>query len=70
MYNVGEAYTPIISERLVWLPQSTIEPDVKSQFDFTQNMAYDTTRIRTELGYREILSEEEGLLRTLEDREN
>jgi nucleoside-diphosphate-sugar epimerase len=64
VYNVGEAYTPTMAQRLSSLPQSTIEPDVNSQFDFTQNIAYDTSRIRTELGYREIFSEEECLLRT------
>lgn len=70
VYNVGEAYTPTIAERLAWLPHSTIEPDLTSHFDFTQNMAYDTSRIRTELGYREIIAEEEGLLRTLRARPN
>ena len=65
VYNVGEAYTPTIAQRLAGLPQSTIEPDVKSPFDFTQNIAYDTSRIRIALGYREIISEEEALLRTL-----
>lgn len=70
VYNIGEAYTPTIAERLAWLPHSTIEPDLNSHFDFTQNMAYDTSRIRTELGYREIIAEEEGLLRTLRARSN
>lgn len=70
VYNVGEAYTPTMAERLAWLPPSAIEPDMKSQFDFAQNMAYDTTRIRTELGYRETVSEEEGALRTLRARSN
>jgi nucleoside-diphosphate-sugar epimerase len=65
VYNVGEAYTPTIAERLTCLPPSIIEPDLTSQFDFRQNMHYDTSRIRTELGYREIVSEGEGLLRTL-----
>jgi len=65
IYNVGEAYTPTIAERLAWLPPSTIEPDLSSQFDFTQDIAYDTSRIRTELGYSEIVPEREGLLRTL-----
>ena len=64
-YNVGEASTPTISERLAGLPASAMEPDVNSQFDFTQNIAYDTSRIRSELGYREVISEEEGVLRTL-----
>jgi nucleoside-diphosphate-sugar epimerase len=65
IYNVGEAYTPSIAERLAWLPPSTIEPDLSSQFDFTQDIACDTSRIRVELGYCEIVSEKEGLLRTL-----
>jgi nucleoside-diphosphate-sugar epimerase len=70
VYNVGEAVTPTIAERLAWLPPSAIEPDLNSQFDFTQNIAYDTSRIRTELGYRESISEEEGCLRTLRARSN
>jgi nucleoside-diphosphate-sugar epimerase len=65
VYNVGEAYTPTVSERLAQLPQSAIETDLASPFEFIQNIAYDTSRIRTELGYREIVSEEEALLRTL-----
>ena len=65
VYNVGEASTPTIAERLAWLPPSAIEPDLSSPFDFTQNIAYDTSRIRTELGYREIVSEQEAVLRTL-----
>jgi nucleoside-diphosphate-sugar epimerase len=65
IYNVGEAYTPTIAERLACLPPSTIQPDPDTHFDFRQSMAYDTTRIRTELGYREIISEEEGFLKTL-----
>ena len=65
VYNVGEADTPTIAERIRLLPASSIEPDGNSPFDFTQNIAYDTSRIRRELGYREIISEEEALLRTL-----
>jgi len=65
IYNVGEPYTPTTAERLAWLPPSTIEPDLSSQFDFAQDIAYDTSRIRVELGYCEIVPEKEGLLRTL-----
>jgi nucleoside-diphosphate-sugar epimerase len=65
VYNVGEASTPTIAERLEWMPPSALEPDLSSPFDFTQNIAYDTSRIRTELGYREIISEQEAVLRTL-----
>jgi nucleoside-diphosphate-sugar epimerase len=65
VYNIGEASTPTTAERLIWMPPSTIQPDVNSPFDFAQNIAYDTGRIRNELGYREVVSEEEGVLRTL-----
>ncbi len=33
--------------------------------NFEQNIAYDTSRIRNELGYREPIPESEGLHRTL-----
>lgn len=68
IYNVGEAYTPTVAERLALLPPSTIEPDLDSQYDFSQNIAYDTNRIRAELGYHEIVSEEKGYLETLRSR--
>jgi nucleoside-diphosphate-sugar epimerase len=70
IYNVGEARTPTTAERLAWLPPSTIEPDLSSQFDFTQDIAYDTSRIRAELGYCEIVPEKEGFLRTLRSSSN
>jgi hypothetical protein len=34
-------------------------------YDFAYHVAYDTTRIRTELGYREVLPAEAALVRTL-----
>jgi hypothetical protein len=54
-----------MDERLAWLPPSTIEPDLGSQFDFNQDIAYDTSRIRVELGYDEIVPEKEAVLKTL-----
>ena len=65
IYNVGEEYTPTIEERLESLPQSTIARPGTTVFNFRQNIAYDTTRIRRELGYAESISYEEGLRRTL-----
>jgi len=65
IYNVGEMYTPTIAERLAGLPPSSIEPDHSCDFDFTQDIACDTSLIRSELGYREIVPEEEGRQRTL-----
>jgi nucleoside-diphosphate-sugar epimerase len=65
IYNVGEAYTPTTGERLRDLPPPTVPIDEAKAFDFRHNIAYDTTRIRTELPYVEPVSYEEGLARTL-----
>lgn len=64
-YNVGERETPTISERLAHLPPSALEPVSEGAHDFTQDIVYDTEPIRAELGYREVISWEEGRRRTL-----
>jgi nucleoside-diphosphate-sugar epimerase len=68
VYNVGEENTPTVAERLAGLPASDIAPDPESSFDFSHDIAYDTTRIRHELGYREPVDYEEGLRRTFRSR--
>jgi nucleoside-diphosphate-sugar epimerase len=65
IYNAGEEYTPTVAERLASLPGSEVATDLSIGHDFAQDIAYDTTRIRTELGYSEPVSYEEGLRRTL-----
>jgi nucleoside-diphosphate-sugar epimerase len=65
VYNVGEASTPSIAERLRTLPPSSLPPAAANRYDFRQNIAFDTTRIRKELGYAEPVSYDEGLKRTL-----
>jgi nucleoside-diphosphate-sugar epimerase len=65
IYNVGEEYTPTVAERLKALPESAITPDHETAFDFAHDIAYDTTRIRRELSYREPVGYEEGLRRTM-----
>jgi nucleoside-diphosphate-sugar epimerase len=64
VYNVGEEHTPTIAERLKSLPPAT-KPPVESDYDFRHIIAYDTRRIREELGYVEPVSYDEGLQRTL-----
>jgi nucleoside-diphosphate-sugar epimerase len=39
--------------------------EIANAYDFRQDIAYDTTRIRAELGYNESVSYEECLKRTL-----
>lgn len=65
VYNVGEAYTPTVAERLEGLPSSSVPVAEAEGFDFRNDIAYDTTRIRRELGYVEPVSYQEGLKRTL-----
>ena len=65
VYNVGEEYTPTIEERLRTLPPSSVVTVDVRTYNFRQDIAYDTTRIRRELGYGEIVPYELGLKRTL-----
>ena len=65
IYNVGESYTPTMAERLRSLPPWDLAPDFNRDFCFLHDIACDTTRIRSELGYREPVSYQEGIRRTL-----
>ena len=64
IYNVGEERTPSVAERLADLPRSSL-PDMTMTMNFAQNLVYDTSRIRHELGYTDIVEYGEGLRRTV-----
>lgn len=64
IYNVGEEHTPTIGERLAKLPPSDF-PDQHLPFHFEHDIVYDTSRIRRELGYREVVPESDAALLTL-----
>ena len=64
IYNVGEERTPSVAERLADLPRSSL-PDMTMTANFAQNLVYDTSRIRHELGYTDIVEYGEGLRRTV-----
>ena len=64
IYNVGEEQTPTVGERLAHLPPPEIA-DEGPPMNYAQDIAYDTARIRCELGFRERVGYEEGLRRTL-----
>jgi nucleoside-diphosphate-sugar epimerase len=79
IYNVGESHTPTMAERLaefarvagwkgpiVEVPASELAEVDRMPYDFAHHIAYDTTRIRTELGYREVIPHQFALARTLE----
>jgi nucleoside-diphosphate-sugar epimerase len=61
IYNVGEEHTPAVAERLARLPESSVPINTDPRFNFEQDIAYDTARIRRELGYRETVDEEEAM---------
>jgi nucleoside-diphosphate-sugar epimerase len=80
IYNVGERHVPTMAERLVefarvsgWhghileVQASELPEADRMLYDFSHHLAYDTTRIRTELGYEEVVLHEVALLRTLEN---
>jgi nucleoside-diphosphate-sugar epimerase len=79
IYNVGESHTPTMAERLAefarvagWrgqipeVPASELGETDRMPYDFANHIAYDTTRIRAELGYKEVVPLGIALARTLE----
>jgi nucleoside-diphosphate-sugar epimerase len=78
IYNVGEATTPSLAERVrrigaasgwsgrvVALPAVKLPPHLVLPIHFEQHIEYDTWRLRRELGYEEPVSEEKALDRTI-----
>ena len=61
VYNVGEQYTPTVAERLAYLPVRADASVLPGGGRFDQNIDYDTSRIRRELGYQEVIPEREGM---------
>jgi nucleoside-diphosphate-sugar epimerase len=60
-YNVGEEQTPTMGERLKDLAARSRQQDTDPALNFAQDIVYDTTAIRRELGFREIVSEREAM---------
>lgn len=54
-YNVGEAQTPTMGGRLSRLPARAEKFPEPPPFDYTQSIVYDTSRIRAELGFGEVV---------------
>jgi nucleoside-diphosphate-sugar epimerase len=63
IYNVGESVTPTMGERLARLPERDLPLQDTARYDFAHHLAYDTRRIRGELGFQEELDEEEAMRR-------
>ena len=69
IYNVGEAETLTVTERLDGWNVLPVQGGPAAHFvkdlDFAQDLVYDTSRIRRELGYLEQVPYKEGMRRTL-----
>jgi len=78
IYNVGERAAPAMIERaravaravgwtgeVLAVPEDELPPEERRPGNFSQDILYDTSRIREDLGYEEIVPEEEGLRRTV-----
>jgi nucleoside-diphosphate-sugar epimerase len=78
VYNVGEENVPTATERvreigretgwsgeIVRLPLERLPAHLRSPYEPKQHLVLDTRRIRTELGFTETISKEEGLRRTI-----
>ena len=61
IYNVGEAHTPTMGERLAQLPPRDHIPISPLPANFDQPIVYDTSRIRRELGFSEPFDEVEAM---------
>ncbi|MBZ5625648.1 MAG: NAD-dependent epimerase/dehydratase family protein [Acidobacteriia bacterium] len=78
IYNAGEPWAPTWTERLeewarvagwtgrvVPVPAAEVPDDQRRPLDYRHHLAMDTGRIRTELGYAEVVPREEGIARTI-----
>ena len=61
IYNVGEERTPTMGERLARLPPAKDVPPRLPPFRFAQDMVVDTSRIRTELGFVDVVDEADAM---------
>ena len=61
-YNVGEASTPTVAERLGFLPERSDYALFDKRANFEQDIVYDTGRIRRELGYCEVIEERAAMI--------
>ncbi len=64
IFNLGESNTPTMGERLAALPFRTAPP-AEGDHDFTQDLDFDASAIRADLGYVERIPWTEGMARTL-----
>jgi nucleoside-diphosphate-sugar epimerase len=62
IFNVGESVTPTMGERLGWLPVREGEPPDAPPYDFRQPLVFDTSKIRAQLGYEDVVDERTAMI--------
>jgi nucleoside-diphosphate-sugar epimerase len=62
IFNIGDAETPTIAERLARLPDLDVEPARDGGQDFRQDIVYDTSKIRRVLGLMDVVDEAEAMI--------
>ena len=61
VFNLGELQTPTTGERLARLPQRPDFEPMEGDYDFRQDLHFDTTKIRSLLGYNDAISESDAM---------
>jgi nucleoside-diphosphate-sugar epimerase len=62
IFNVGEETTPTMGERLAALAGRDREPVEPPPFDFNQPLVLETSKLRRDLGYTEIVDERSAMI--------
>lgn len=61
VFNVGEAHTPSMGERLARLPARRGDLPTPPPFDYAQDFVIDTSKIRRQLGHTDLLDEHSAM---------
>jgi nucleoside-diphosphate-sugar epimerase len=61
IFNLGELDTPTMGERLARLPGRPSNPPQAMDFDFAQDLDFQTSKIRSLTGYRDVVDEGEAM---------
>ncbi len=62
IFNVGERQTPTMGERLARLPERKGVPPELPPFDYNQPLVTDSTKIRSYLGYTDVIDETSAMI--------
>jgi nucleoside-diphosphate-sugar epimerase len=64
VFNVGEQVTPTMGERLACLPASSDARPAPGDYDFSQDLHFDTSKIRRQLSHQDVIDESSAMAAT------